>query len=69
MLDRGFSKLGILNVGALITRGVLNDVAGLKGVEMLDGTYEITVEDLEGALMKQNVTLQPRSHSPYWSTR
>jgi kynurenine formamidase len=43
----------------LITRGVLIDVAGFKGVEMLGDTYEITVEDLEGALKKQNVTLQP----------
>ena len=55
----GFTKLGIHNVGALITRGVLIDVAGLKGVEMLGDTYEITVADLEGALKKQNMTLQP----------
>src|SRR5712691_347780 len=54
----GFSKLGVHNVGALITRGVLIDVAGYKGVEMLGDTYEITVEDIEGALKKQNVTLQ-----------
>ena len=46
-------------VGALITRGVLIDVAGFKGVETLGDSYEITVEDLEGALKKQNVTLQP----------
>ena len=31
----GFTKLGIDNVGTLITRGVLIDVAGFKGVEML----------------------------------
>jgi kynurenine formamidase len=54
----GFTKLGIHNVGALITRGVMIDVAGYKGVEMLGDNYEITVEDLEGALKKQNVTLQ-----------
>jgi kynurenine formamidase len=54
----GFTKLGIHNVGALMTRGVLIDVAGYKGVEMLGDTYEITVEDLEGALKKQNLTLQ-----------
>jgi kynurenine formamidase len=54
----GFTKLGIHNVGALFTRGVLIDVAGFKGVEMLGDNYEITVEDLEGALKKQNVTLQ-----------
>jgi kynurenine formamidase len=55
----GFTKLGIHNVGALITRGVLIDVAGFKGVETLGDNYEITVEDIEGALKKQNVTLQP----------
>src|ERR1700741_4926232 len=31
----GFSKLGIENIGALMTRGVLLDIAALKGVEML----------------------------------
>src|SRR5262249_56759350 len=53
----GFSKLGIHNVGVLITRGVLIDVAGYKGVEMLGDSYEITVEDLEGALKKQSLTI------------
>jgi kynurenine formamidase len=58
-VDRtGFKKFGIHAVGALFTRGVLIDVAGFKGVEMLGDNYEITVEDLEGALKKQNVTLQ-----------
>jgi kynurenine formamidase len=55
----GFTKLGIQNVGALMTRGVLIDIAGYKGVDMLPDTYEITVADLEGALQKQNITLQP----------
>ena len=55
----GFTKLGIHNVGALIARGVMIDVAGFKGVEMLGDNYEITAEDLEGALKKQNLTLQP----------
>ena len=55
----GFSKLGIHNVGAVITRGVLIDVAGLKGVETLPDAYEITVQDLEDALKKQNLTIQP----------
>jgi kynurenine formamidase len=54
----GFTKLGVHNVGTLITRGVLIDVAAYKGVEMLGDNYEITVEDLEGALKKQNVVLQ-----------
>jgi len=55
----GFTKMGIEKVGALITRGVLIDVAGLKGVDTLPDSYEITVQDLEQALQKQNVKLQP----------
>jgi kynurenine formamidase len=55
----GFSKFGIEKTGALITRGVLIDVAGLKGVDILPDTYEITVQDLEQALQRQNVKLQP----------
>lgn len=55
----GFSKLGIQNVGMLMTRGVLIDIAGYKGVDMLANTYEVTVADLEGAMKKQNISLQP----------
>jgi len=55
----GFAKLGVHNVGAIVTRGVLIDVAGLKRVETLPDAYEITVQDLEDALKKQNVTIQP----------
>ena len=55
----GFTKLGIENVGAIVTRGVLIDVAAAKGVEMLPDSYEISVADLQGALQKQGLTLQP----------
>ena len=55
----GFSRLGIQNVGAVVTRGVLIDVAALKNVEMLADTYEITVDDLQQALAKQRITLEP----------
>ena len=54
----GFSKLGIHQLGTVFGRGVLIDVAAYKGVDMLPDTYEITVEDLEGALKKQGTTLQ-----------
>jgi kynurenine formamidase len=54
----GFTKLGIQNVGMLMTRGVLIDIAGYKGVETLDITYEVSVADLEGAMKKQNISLQ-----------
>jgi hypothetical protein len=48
----GFSKLGVEQVGALMTRGVLLDIAALKSVPMLAETYEITPEDLEAALAR-----------------
>jgi kynurenine formamidase len=54
----GFTKLGIQNVGAIVTRGVLIDVAALKGVDMVPEAYEITVQDLQQALSKQGVALQ-----------
>jgi kynurenine formamidase len=55
----GFTKLGIDKVGMVMTRGVLIDVAALKGIEMLPDTYEITVQDLQQALERQKVKLQP----------
>ena len=55
----GFTKLGIEKVGSLITRGILIDVAAFKGVEMLPDTYEITPADLQQALERQKLTLQP----------
>ena len=40
-----------------MTRGVLIDIAGLKGVDILPISYEITVADLEQALQKQGLSL------------
>lgn len=54
----GLSKLGIENVGPLVTRGVLVDVAAYKGRPMLDGGYEVTLADLDGALKRQNVSIR-----------
>ena len=59
MTRSGFTSLGVEKVGTLMTRGVLIDVAALKGVDMLPDTYEITVEDLQQALDRQGVGLEP----------
>ena len=40
-------------------RGVLLDIAGLKGVDMLGDAYEITVSDLEQAMTRQSVKINP----------
>jgi kynurenine formamidase len=55
----GFTRLGVEQVGALVTRGVLIDVAALKRVPVLGETYEITPQDLQQALAEQTLTLQP----------
>ncbi|MEE9284435.1 MAG: cyclase family protein, partial [Dehalococcoidia bacterium] len=56
---RGARKLGIQNLKAMVTRGVLLDVAALKGVDYLEGAYVITVDDLEGCCRSQGVRLEP----------
>src|SRR5713226_7092202 len=55
----GFKKLGVENVGGLMTRGVLIDIAGLKSVDMLPASYVITPDDLQQALAKANQKLNP----------
>jgi kynurenine formamidase len=55
----GFTRLGIEQVGMLMTRGVLLDIAALKGVAVLPDNYEITVADLEASLSRQNLKLLP----------
>ena len=75
MTRSGFSRLGIENVGTLMTRGVLIDVAALKGVAVLPESYEITVDDLQQALDRQGVALEPgdavlihTGWGTYWDT-
>ena len=51
---RGFSKLGVEHVTPIFTRGVLIDVAGLKG-RMLECTEEVTLADLKESLKKQGL--------------
>jgi kynurenine formamidase len=54
----GFKKLGVENVGSLMTRGVLIDIAGLKGVDTLPPSYIITPDDLQQALAKAKQKLE-----------
>jgi kynurenine formamidase len=54
----GFTRLGVEKVGAIMTRGVLLDIAALKNVSMLPDTYEITVGDLQQALARQALELE-----------
>jgi kynurenine formamidase len=54
----GLTKLGIENVGPIVTRGVLVDVAAFKGVARLEPSYEITLADLRGALERQRMEVR-----------
>jgi len=51
----GLRKLGTEKLHPIVARGVLLDIAGAKGVEMLDKGYEITMADVKAALEKQGM--------------
>ncbi len=51
----GLKKLGVENVKPYITRGILIDIAGYKGVETLPNSYEVTLADVRGALAKEGI--------------
>jgi kynurenine formamidase len=53
----GLTKLGVENVGAIFTRGVLIDVPRYKGVERLGPEYVITIDDIEGTLEMEDVEI------------
>jgi kynurenine formamidase len=51
----GVEALGVEHVKPIITRGILVDVAGYKGVPVLESRYEVTLADVRGALARQGV--------------
>ena len=51
----GFSELGVETVEPIVCRGVILDIAALHGVEVLEGGYEVTAEDLEKSAQRQKV--------------
>lgn len=51
----GLRELGVENVKPFITRGILIDVAGYKGVETLPNGYVVTLADVRGALARQGL--------------
>ncbi len=52
-----FAVLGAEHTPALMTRGVLLDVAATKGVDVLPAGYGITADDLQAAAARAGVTL------------
>ena len=53
----GLTKLGIEKVPSIVTRGVMVDIAGLKGVERLDAGTVVTRADIDAALARQSVSI------------
>jgi len=51
----GLEALGVEHIKPIVTRGILVDVAGYKGVATLDSRYEVTLADVRGALAKQGI--------------
>jgi kynurenine formamidase len=52
----GLQKLGIEHIKPYLTRGILIDIAGFKGVEALDHAYEVTLADVRAALKRQGMS-------------
>jgi kynurenine formamidase len=52
----GLRQLGIEQIKPILTRGILIDIAGYKGVPVLPPTYEVTLADVRGALARQRLT-------------
>lgn len=52
----GLQMLGIEHVKPIITRGILIDIAGYMDVDRLPNSYEVTVQDVKGALEKKGLT-------------
>ena len=57
--DAGAARMGIDKIKTIVSRGVLLDVAGAKGVDRLEGGYPLTGDDLDAAADFGKVKVQP----------
>lgn len=55
----GAGRCGIQHVGAVVTRGVLLDIAGARGVPHLVGGEAIEPDELDACALRQGVALGP----------
>lgn len=56
----GFTQLGVETIAPIVSRGVLLDVAGYRGVGWIEADQPITREDLEAVARQQGVTIQEK---------
>jgi len=52
----GVEALGVEQMKPFITRGILIDIAAYKGVPILEPDYEVTLDDVRGALERQGMS-------------
>ncbi len=52
----GLLQLGVEHIKPIITKGILVDIAGARGVEVLPNNYEVTVADVKNALKRQGLS-------------
>ncbi len=72
----GLQKLGIQNLGPIFTRGIMLDIATLKGTDRLAIDYIVTMADVQQAISRQgirepgegDVVLFHTGHSKLWKT-
>ena len=57
--DAGAGRCGIHRISSLTSRGVLLDVARVKGLDVLEAGYPITAADLDGAQELAGVAVEP----------
>ncbi|MBV8274328.1 MAG: cyclase family protein [Verrucomicrobia bacterium] len=57
----GQKHLSIAEMPPIVQRGVLLDIAGNLGVSILPDCYQITVNDVESTLQKQNTEIRPQT--------
>jgi len=55
----GIAKLSIEQMPPIVTRGVLLDVAGLLGVDVLADSFDVTDEHLRACETRQGVKIEP----------
>jgi kynurenine formamidase len=56
--ETGATRLGVENMGPVVTRGLLLDIARLHGVDHFDDNYAITADDLDRAAKAAGLTVQ-----------
>jgi kynurenine formamidase len=57
--ERGAERLGIEHMGPVVSRGVLADVAAVHGVDHFEDGHPITGDDLDRAVARAGVTVEP----------